>query len=139
MKGFLFVILLLIITSCSNESDKVVGKWKLEQIDYSAYFAEVSDEVREFLEGQMEEEFAKLKDKTFFEFTDNNKLKLEAPNYSKKQTFTSGSWQMNEAGDSLFLQLAEKESYKIITLTEKEMVLSTDEAPKRTLKLSKVK
>lgn len=137
MKTFAFIILLAILFSCTDSSDKVVGKWKLENIDYSEYFEGVPDEVKTFMEAQMKEEFNRLKDKTFFEFTDDNKLKLEAPNYVGKITFTDGNWNMNEVGDSIFFQLIELESYKIVTLNEKEMILKTDETPKRTLILSK--
>lgn len=131
--------LMLILFSCSNTSDKVNGRWKLEEIDYSAYFSEVSDDVRTFLEGQMKEEFERLKDKTFFEFLDDNKMKLESPNFSGKQTFTDGVWTMNSGEDSLYFELSETEHYKIVSLTDQEMVLKTDEMPKRTLRLSKVK
>lgn len=138
MKFFAVTLLIIVLSACSDSSSKVEGRWKLENIDYSAYFSEVSDEVRSFLEGQMEVEFNRLKDKTFFEFGENNVLKLEAPNYVDKKTITDGTWKMNAAQDSIFFQLADPESYKIITLNEKEMILSTDETPKRTLVLSKV-
>lgn len=133
------LILLLVLGSCSSNSNKVTGKWKLEKIDYSEYFTEVSDEVRVFLEGQMEEEFQRLKGKTFFEFSEDNKLKLEAPNYSGQQTVSDGVWTMSSGEDSLYFELSEPEHFKIITLNDKEMVLKTDDTPKRTLHLSKVK
>lgn len=139
MKSIYFALILLLVTACSDNSNKVVGKWKLEEIDYSSYFMEVSEEVRNFLQEQMESEFNRLKDKTFFEFSEDNSLKLEAPNYEKKQTFTNGKWSMNDAKDSLFLDLADPESYKIVTLNETELVLSTEDAPKRVLRLTKVK
>lgn len=139
MKSISFVLILLLFAACTYSSNIIVGKWKLEEIDYSSYFKEVSEEVRNFLEEQMNTEFDRLKDKTFFEFGEDNSLKLEAPNYEKKQTFTNGTWSMNEAKDSLFLELVDPEAYKIITLNESELVLTTDDAPKRTLRLTKVK
>lgn len=139
MKSISFVIILLFLTACSNSSNEIVGKWKLEEIDYSSYFKEVSDEVRDFLQEQMNTEFSRLKDKTFFEFREDNSLILEAPNYEKKQTFTNGKWSMNDTKDSLFLDLADPEAYKIITLNDSELFLTTDDAPKRTLRLTKVK
>lgn len=139
MKSISFVIILLLLTACSNSSNEIVGKWKLEEIDYTSYFKEVSDEVRDFLQEQMNTEFSRLKDKTFFEFREDNSLILEAPNYEKKQTFTNGKWSMNDTKDSLFLDLADPEAYKIITLNDSELFLTTDDAPKRVLRLSKVK
>lgn len=131
--------LLLILFSCSNSADRIEGRWKLEEIDYSEYFSEVSDDVRVFLEGQMKEEFARLKDKTFFEFMEDNKMKLESPNFAGKQTFSDGVWTMNSAEDSLFFELSDTEHFKIVTLSDQGMVLKTDEMPQRTLRLSKVK
>lgn len=139
MRYLIILVLFVVLTSCSSNSDKVNGKWKLEKIDYSEYFSEVSDEVRGFLEGQMEEEFQRLKGKTFFEFSEDNKLKLEAPNYEGKQTESDGVWTMSSNEDSLYFELSEPEHFKIITLNGEEMVLKTDDTPKRTLHFSKVK
>ena len=139
MRYITVLSLLLILFSCSNSADRIEGRWKLEEIDYSEYFSEVSDDVRFFLEGQMKEEFARLKDKTFFEFMEDNKMKLESPNFAGKQTFSDGVWTMNSAEDSLFFELSDTEHFKIVTLSDQEMVLKTDEMPKRTLRLSKVK
>lgn len=139
MKSISFVLILLLLAACTDSSNKIVGRWKLEEIDYSSYFREVSDEVRDFLQEQMNTEFARLKDKTFFEFGADNSLILEAPNYEKKQAFTNGKWSMNNAKDSLFLDLADPEAYKIITLNDSELFLTTDDTPKRTLRLTKVK
>lgn len=131
--------LLLVLFSCSTNADKITGRWKLEEIDYSEYFSEVPGDAKSFLEAQMKEEFERLKDKTFFEFSDENRVKLESPNFSGKQTFTDGIWTMSSTEDSLYFELSEKEYYKIVTLTEAEMVLKTDDMPKRTLHFSKVK
>lgn len=138
MRYICVLSLVLILFSCSNSADKIQGRWKLEEIDYSMYFSEVSDDVKTFLEGQMKEEFARLKDKTFFEFLEDDKMKLESPNFNGKQTFTDGVWTMNASEDSLFFELSDAEHFKIVTLSDKEMVLKTDEMPKRTLRLSKV-
>jgi hypothetical protein len=132
MRYITFVFLFFLIVSCSSKSSKLVGKWKLEEIDYTAYFLDVSKEVKILLENQMKEELERLKNKSF-------KLILEAPNYEGKQTFTEGTWEMNSSEDSLFFELEDLENYKIEKLDELEMVLSTSDSPKRTLRLSKVK
>ena len=139
MRFITFVLLFFLVVSCSSTSSKIVGKWKLEEIDYSAYFLDVSNEVKTMLENQMKEEFERLKNKTYFEFKEDYKLLLEAPNYEGKQTFTEGSWTMNSSEDSLFFELEDLENYKIEKLDELEMVLSTSDTPKRTLRLTKVK
>ena len=139
MRYITFVFLFFLIVSCSSKSSKLVGKWKLEEIDYTAYFLDVSKEVKILLENQMKEELERLKNKTYFEFNESFKLILEAPNYEGKQTFTEGTWEMNSSEDSLFFELEDLENYKIEKLDELEMVLSTSDTPKRTLRLSKVK
>lgn len=131
-------VVLFVAFSCSSPSSKVMGKWKLEEIDYSDYFAEAPSEVKSMMQSQMQEEFERLRNKTFFEFSDGEKLTLEAPNFNGKQTFVEGTWSMNKENDSLFFDLSDPEHFKIISLTENDMVLSTDETPKRKLRLSKV-
>ena len=139
MRFITFVLLFFLVVSCSSTSSKIVGKWKLEEIDYTAYFLDVSEEVKSLLGNQMKEEFERLKNKTYFEFNESFKLTLEAPNYEGKQTFTEGTWKMNSSEDSLFFELEDLENYKIDKLNGLEMVLSTSDTPKRTLRLSKVK
>ena len=87
----------------------------------------------------MQSEFKRLKNKTFFEFKLDNTVLLEAPDFVGKQTLTNGKWSVNASKDSLFLELADSEAYKIITLNDTEMVLTTDDAPNRVLRFSKVK
>ena len=138
MKKILLFLVVISFAACSDNSSKIKGRWKLEEIDYSSYFISVSDEVRQFLQEQMKSEFKRLKNKTFFEFKLDNSVLLEAPDYAGKQTLTNGKWSVNTSKDSLFLELADSEAYKIITLNDTEMVLTTDEAPKRQLRFSKL-
>lgn len=139
MKNIIAIFSLLILTACSGPANKLEGKWKLEEMDYSAYYAELSEEVRMMLEGKMQEEFERIKGKTFFHFSPDNQLTLEVPNYSGEMTKTEGKWNLNEGGDSLYFDLSDPESFKIITLNETTLVLSTEDTPKRSMHLSKVK
>ena len=138
MKKILLFFVVLLFAGCSDNTSKIKGRWKLEEIDYSQYFESVSDEVRQFLQEQMQSEFKRLKNKTFFEFKLDNTVLLEAPNYEGQKTLTNGKWSVNVTKDSLFLKLADSEVYKIITLNATEMVLKTDEAPNRKLRFSKI-
>jgi hypothetical protein len=139
MKKILLFLVVILFAACSDTTSKIKGKWKLEEIDYSNYFESVSEEVRQFLQEQMKSEFKRLKNKTFFEFKLDNTVLLEAPDFVGKQTLTNGKWSVNASKDSLFLELADSEAYKIITLNDSEMVLTTDDAPNRVLRFSKVK
>ena len=139
MKKILLFLAVVLFAACSNNTSKINGRWKLEEIDYSSYFESVSDEVRQFLQEQMKSEFKRLKNKTFFEFKLDNTVLLEAPDFMGKQTLTNGKWSVNASKDSLFLELADIEAYKILSLNDTEMVLTTNEAPNRILRLSKIK
>lgn len=139
MKKILLFLAVMLFAACSNNTSKINGRWKLEEIDYSSYFESVSDEVRQFLQEQMKSEFKRLKNKTFFEFKQDNTVLLEAPDFMGKQTLTNGKWSVNASKDSLFLELADIEAYKILSLNDTEMVLTTNEAPNRILRLSKIK
>ena len=110
MRFITFVLLFFHVVSCSSSSSKIVGKWKLEEIDYKAYFLDVPEEVKILLENQMKEEFERLKNKTYFEFNESFKLILEAPNYEGKQTLTEGTWKINSSEDSLFFELEDLEN-----------------------------
>lgn len=131
-------VVVLLVFSCSSPTSKVMGKWKLEEIDYTEYFAEAPEEAKTMMQGQMQEEFERLRNKTFFEFSEGEKLTLEAPNFNGKQNFVEGTWSMNKENDSLFFNLSDPEHFKIVSLSDKEMLLSTNDTPKRKLRLSKV-
>jgi hypothetical protein len=138
MKYLLFCSVILLCLGCSSNASKIEGKWKLEEIDYSDYFKDAPIQFRELLEDRMEEEFQRLKDKTFFTFSSNQVLKLEVPNYEGKQNITEGKWRMNSTEDSVFFELSETENFKIITLDDESMELSTDDLPKRKVRMSRI-
>lgn len=138
MKKILIGLVLLVGLSCSDSSNEIIGKWKVENIDYSEFFRNAPPELKDLLESKMNEEFERLKGKTFFTFSDDQKLQLEAPNFEGKQTITNGEYSFNNTKDSLFLDHADKESYKIVKLDDKTLILSTEEQPNRVITLSKM-
>jgi hypothetical protein len=138
MKLLSIIALTFILFACSSNEDKIAGKWRLEKIDYSEHFEGVEEDVREMLKGKMEEEFERLKGKTFFVFGEDKSLELQAPNYIGKITSDKGKWKLNEAKDSVFFEIGIPESYQIVSLVGKDLILKTDEMPRRTLFLKKV-
>jgi hypothetical protein len=138
MKLLSILALTVILFACSSNEDKIAGKWRLEKIDYSEHFEGVEEDVREMLKGKMEEEFERLKGKTFFVFGEDKSLELQAPNYIGKITSDKGKWKLNEAKDSVFFEIGIPESYQIVSLVGKDLILKTDEMPRRTLFLKKV-
>ncbi len=137
MRYSLFFLLVIVLASCSSEKSKLIGRWKLMEIDYSPFYEDSEPEVRAFIEEKMNYEFERLKDKTFFEFKDNDSLILETPNFTGAITNTLGTFVYVPRRDSIYFNLSERESYKIQELTEEKLVLSTDESPARILRLSK--
>jgi hypothetical protein len=138
MKLLSILTLMLILFACSSNEDRIAGKWRLEKIDYSEHFEGVEEDVREMLKGKMEEEFERLKDKTFFIFGEDKSLELQAPNYLGKMTSDKGKWKLNEEGDSVFFEMGIPESYQVLSLEGNDLKLKTDEMPRRTLFLKKV-
>ncbi|MEY3238135.1 MAG: hypothetical protein RI883_2236 [Bacteroidota bacterium] len=138
MKHFVFISLFFFFIACSNSPKTVVGKWKLESIDYSPYFLEVSDEVKTMFQEKMEDQTKRMIGKTFFEFKIDNSLRLESPNFENEIVPFEGKWKFNQTEDSITFDLDGEEHYKINTLTENKLILSTDESPKRILSFSKV-
>lgn len=156
MRSICFCLILIVMYSCNNvqnrnqsksvesksteskESSAIIGKWKLEEIDYSQFLSEQSDEVRSAFEDEMKSAFEKLRNRTFFEFKEDRVLKIEEPDETCKQSVNFAKWKVNEKSDSLVLQFEQDEKYKILTLNATDLVISTDESPKRILYFSRL-
>ena len=133
---FLFVaaLLSLIIASCSDKSSSLAGRWELDEIDYTEHYKSIPEEARALIRTAMDKAFKKLKGKTFFTFSENEKLTLEAPNFLNEVKKTEGNWKMNDTQDSLrFIFADEVENYRIDQLNADSLILSTNEVPARTL------
>lgn len=138
MKSVLSFLMILFLVSCSGNQKKLIGKWSLEKIDYSEQFEGSSEDIRELLKKKMEEQFERLKGKTFFVFGEDNSLELLSPDLFGKIVSDKGTYRMNKDQDSIFFESLE-ESYELIKLEGHQLVLRTDELPKRTLYLKKQK
>jgi hypothetical protein len=139
MNKLLFVLMLIGLSSCADRSDELVGKWDLENIDYSEHFKGVPDEVKGIIEQRMKEEFQRIKGRTYFVFTEDHKLELHAPNFLDKMTVSEGEYRLSGMQDSVYFDIEIPESYYIVQLDPERMVLQTSEMPKRTLHLKKSK
>jgi hypothetical protein len=135
MKLVYFFAFLFLLTSCSDPSKELEGTWTLENIDYSAYFKDAPEDVREIIGDRMAIELDRIKGKTFFVFGRKGELELKAPNYEGKEVSEKGTWRLSKARDSVFFDISIDESYAIVQLSEKELVLKTNETPARTITL----
>ena len=138
MKVFTFISLFFLFVACSSQTNNLIGKWKLESIDYSPYYAEVSEEVKTMFQEKMEAQTKRMMGKTFFEFKLDNSMLLESPNFENVIVPFGGKWKFNNAKDSVIFDLDGEEHYKIKTMTASKLVLTTNESPKRILRFSKV-
>lgn len=138
MKLVYSFLVVLFLVSCAGNQKKLIGKWSLEKIDYSEQFEGSPDNVKELLKKKMEEEFERLKGKTFFVFGEDNSLELLSPDLFGKIVSDKGTYRMNENQDSVYFETL-MESYKLMKLEGEDLVLKTDELPKRTLYLKKQK
>ena len=131
---FFAALLALTFTSCSDKSSTLIGRWELDEIDYTEHYKSIPEEAREMIRTAMNKAFKKLKGKTFFTFSENEKLTLEAPNFLNQVKTTEGKWKMNDAQDSLrFLFSDELENYHIDRINADSLILSTSDVPARTL------
>ena len=138
MKIFTFISLFFLFVACSSPTNNLIGKWKLESIDYSPYFAEVSEEVKTMFQEKMEDQTKRMMGRTFFEFKKDNSMRLESPNFENEIVPFEGKWNYNKTQDSVIFDLEGLEHYKIKTFTESKLVISTNESPKRILSFSKI-
>jgi hypothetical protein len=141
MRYILFVALIgLFISSCSDKSSTLIGRWELDEIDYTEHYKSIPEEARSMIREAMNKAFKKLKGKTFFTFSENEKLTLEAPNFLNKVKRTKGNWKMNDTQDSLRIIIADEvENYRIVQINADSLILSTTEVPARTLILLRQK
>ncbi len=141
MRYILFVALIgLFISSCSDKSSTLIGRWELDEIDYTEHYKSIPEEAREMIREAMNKAFKKLKGKTFFTFSEKNKLTLEAPNFLNQVKKTEGTWTMNASQDSLRLNFSDElENYHIDRVNDDSLILSTTEVPARTLILLRKK
>jgi len=135
MKYFVFFVLTLSFYSCTKKSE-ILGKWQLHNIDYSAFYKSIPLDMKENFEKSMTNQFAALKDKTFFIFNDD--LSLQILLLTTENEVIDGTWSISETKDSLHLRTNEPENFKIIKLDEQQLILKTDESPQRTLFYRKV-
>lgn len=139
MKFVFALSLILVLAACKGSGNGIIGKWTLQDIDYSAYFKDAPDEVREFIQDRMATELERIKGKTFFTFNENGELELTTPNYEGLEVSEKGTWKMNSSQDSVYFDISIDEAYHIIEISAETLVLKTDENPARTLRLSKFK
>jgi hypothetical protein len=131
---FIAVFLSLTFISCSDKSSTLMGRWELDKIDYTSHYKTIPEEARAMIREAMDKAFKKLKGKTFFTFSENEKLMLEAPNFLHQVKTTEGTWRLNAAQDSLRLVFSDDiENYHIDKLKGDSLLLSTDDVPARTL------
>ena len=138
MKIFSIISSLILLVACSSPTNNLIGKWKLEFIDYSPYFEEVSEEVKMMFQEKMRDQTKRMIGKTFFEFNTDNSMRLESPNFENIIVPFDGKWKFNNAKDSVVFDLDGEEHYKIEEITTNKLVLTTNESPKRILSFSKV-
>lgn len=125
-----------LMASCSK-TEPIVGEWELKKIDYEQHLQTLPEELRELFKTKLQEQFERLKGKTFFVFKEDKSLKLISPNLDGRSVVEKGKYAINSERDSLFFDLEIDEVYQIDSLTENTLILSTEESPARVLILRK--
>jgi hypothetical protein len=160
IKGLIIVSVILCTVSCEEKksqtnqptisNQKVVksekqnttelrGNWKLNDIDFSAYYATLSSETRVRLENEMEQQLKLIEGQTFYEFKGTNRLILASPSETGYIEKSKGTFKQSDNMDSLYLTIEnEIEAYRIVYLKGNKLVLTTNETPERSLTFFKL-
>lgn len=116
----------------------LTGKWELNDIDFSAYYATLSSETRIPLEHEMEQLVRLMEGHTFYEFKGTNRLILKFPTEKGEMEKSYGSFKLSDDNDSLYLIFEnEIEAFRIAIFKENKLVLTTSDTPNRSLTFSK--
>lgn len=137
MKSIFIILVLFLVISCTNKQDDLLGKWRLESIDYSEFLKTIPVDLQKSFRQQIESESDRITGKTFFDFKENDQLELTYPN-GQKTLSLKGKWTVSEKADSIFLKKEDPESFKIVKLTEQNLTLKTSDQPQRTIYLEKI-
>lgn len=132
-----FIASLILVTACSKK-DPLIGKWELTYINYERHFETVPEELRDLFREKIESQTERLKGKAFFVLKEDKTLELIAPDFSGKSATEKGKYSINKIGDSIFFDISMDESYRIDSLSNELLIITTDETPMRTLTLKKV-
>lgn len=158
-KFFSFICLMVLTVSCSHKENVIAtkkiasekmdkselqntvdltGKWELNDIDFSAYYATLSSETRIRLEHEMEQSVRLMEGHTFYEFKGTNRLILKFPTEKGEMEKSYGSFKLSDDNDSLYLIFEnEIEAFRIAIFKENKLVLTTSDTPNRSLTFSK--
>ncbi len=131
------LIALLFCAACSGETE-ISGKWKLTAIDYSEFEQSIPEMKREAFRISLQEHSETIINKTFFTFSENQKLVLQSPDFEGGIDIINGKYRFSENNDSLFLELDTPESYVIIEKSDRSMKLKSTDEPLRTLTLEAI-
>ena len=128
------LLLSLILNSCGG-NEGLSGKWTLTNIDYSEHLKNIQPELKESFIGMMDRQGAKILNKTFFEFEEDEVFKITAPKFNGKSGTLEGRWAMNDAKDSLVIENEGFETYAVMFKDDNTVLLSSGEQPFRILTL----
>ena len=130
MKTLFFLIIFSSLLSCSKNAE-INGTWELEKMDYSEFIKSTPKQMRGNMKKILDKQTKEFINHTFFEFRKDKTLELSYPNEFKMTI--KGTYSFSKNLDSVFLEKDDPESFKIVELTEKNLVLKTSTIPQRSL------
>lgn len=133
----LFVVVLL-LQSCSKNAP-IEGKWRLSLMDYSNYISTMEPEEAEMFTSMIQQHVEMITNRTFFVFKPEQKLTILSPKMEGGIATENGKWELNESGDSLYMNTLEAERFHIRWKHDDTLELNTEDRPQRTLILVREK
>ncbi len=130
--GLGIFILLFGVLSCSKGTEKqLIGNWKLIDIDYSKHLKEVQPELREEFLAMTDNHKKNVLNLIFFDFKSEGKCNIVSPKFGGGTANLPGTWHLNEAEDSLFIENQDSESFALSFTNDAKLKLESHQKPLR--------
>ncbi len=129
--------MLVSLTACTHKAS-VAGVWKMTSMDFSEFYKTIPKEMRKKMKAEMDQQIGMLKNHAFFDIKEKGTYRfiIDIKIKGKSIPPETGNWKLSKNQDSIFFEKRDAERFKIVKLTSEEMILETDEAPKRKLFLT---
>jgi hypothetical protein len=126
MKYLFLLIVSVSLFSCTK--NQIIGKWKLNEINFEKQLKQIPEEQREFAIEMYNSAFEQVKGKLAFIFEEGGKLTIESPDETGKIAIEIGVWSISEDKKKLTTEIeGQKETMNIKDLSEKKLTIELNE------------
>jgi hypothetical protein len=124
-KKVLFIFSLsLLVLSCSSKN-KLLGTWKLSNVDIEKAIKVFPEDQQEFARGMMNQAFKNVKGKMKITFEEGGVYQMQTPLLDGEIKVEKGKWSLSKDSKKLFLTNPDsgKEMHRVLKFTDKNLNL----------------